>query len=78
VRDLRGQGFLRELVVGVAASSDLAGSIIVEIFIVLKAGTLSKYGRTSKQLSRICDCSSFSLTCVLYLACTYCPYLLHA
>ena len=32
VRDLRVQEFLRELVVGVAASSDLFGSIIVEIF----------------------------------------------
>ena len=31
VRDLRVQEFLRELVVGVAASSDLAGSSIVEI-----------------------------------------------
>jgi len=32
VRDLRVQEFLRELVVGVATPSDLAGSIIVEIF----------------------------------------------
>jgi len=31
VRDLRVQEFLRELVVDVAAPSDLAGSIIVEI-----------------------------------------------
>ena len=30
---------LRELVVDVAASSDLAGSILVEILQVLKAGT---------------------------------------
>ena len=39
VRDLRVQVFLRELVVGVAALNDLAGSIIVESFIVVKAGT---------------------------------------
>ena len=32
MRDLRVQEFLRELVVGVATPSDLAGSIIVEIF----------------------------------------------
>ena len=39
VRDLLVQEFFRELVVSVAALSDLAGSIIVETFIVLKAGT---------------------------------------
>ena len=32
LRDLRVQEFLKELIVGVAALSDLAGSIIVEIF----------------------------------------------
>ena len=31
VKDLRVQEFLREFVVGVAAPSDLAGSILVEI-----------------------------------------------
>ena len=31
VRNLQVQGFLRELVVGIAALSDLAGSIIVKI-----------------------------------------------
>jgi len=39
VRDLQVQKFLRELVVGVAALSDLAGSIIVKSFIVLKTRT---------------------------------------
>ena len=39
VRDLRVQEFLRELVVGVVASSDLAGSIIAESFVMVKAGT---------------------------------------
>jgi len=31
--------FLKEIVVGVAASSDLAGSFIVKFFIVVKTGT---------------------------------------
>ena len=31
VRDLRIQEFLRELIVGVAAPSDLAGSFLVEV-----------------------------------------------
>ena len=39
VRDLRVQEFLRELIVGVVAPSDLVGSIFVESFIVLMAGT---------------------------------------
>ena len=39
VRDLRVQEFLRELIVGVVATSDLAGSIIVKILQVVKAGT---------------------------------------
>ena len=38
VRDLRVQEFLRELVVGVAAPSDLEGSIIVKSFIVVRRG----------------------------------------
>ena len=39
VRDLLVQEFLRELVVGVVAPSDLTGSILLESFIVLNAGT---------------------------------------
>ena len=38
VRDLRVQEFLRELVVGVVAPSNLAGSFLVETFIAVKAG----------------------------------------
>ena len=38
MRDLRVQEFLRELTVGVAAPSDLAGSILVEIFHIVKGG----------------------------------------
>ena len=41
-KDLRVQEFLWELVIGVAAPSDLAGSFIVKTFIVLKAWTQSK------------------------------------
>ena len=37
VRDLRVQEFLRELVVGVATSSDLAASLLWKSFIVVKA-----------------------------------------
>jgi len=39
VKDLRVQEFLRELVVSVAAPSDLAESFILKSFIVVKAGT---------------------------------------
>jgi len=39
VRDLRVQEFLRELIVGVMAPSDLAGSFIVKSFIVVKTRT---------------------------------------
>ena len=39
VRDLWVQEFLKELIVGVAAPSDLAGSILVKSFIAVKAET---------------------------------------
>jgi len=48
VRDLRVQEFLRELVVGVAAPSDLAGSIIVKILHSGEGGDLEQVARTSK------------------------------
>ena len=41
VRDLRVQEFLRELVVGVAASSDLAGSILVKILHSVEGGNVT-------------------------------------
>ena len=42
MRDLRVQEFLRELVVGVAALGDLAGSIIVEIFHNVEGGDVEQ------------------------------------
>ena len=74
VRGLRVQEL--KLVVGVAAPSDLAGAILVEIFIVLKAGMYSKCARTSKQFFRVCDCSSLSLICV-YIYCILILFILY-
>ena len=48
VRYLWVQEFLRELVVGIATPSDLAGSIIVKIFHCGKGGDVEKVARTSK------------------------------
>ena len=42
VRDLQVQEFLRELVIGVAAPSDLAGSILVEILHSIEDGDEEK------------------------------------
>ena len=42
VRDLRVQEFLRELVVGVAAPSDLAGSILVKILHSIEGGDVEQ------------------------------------
>ena len=106
------------------APGDLALSILVEILHNGEGGDAEQVARTSKQISLVCDCSSFSqltcvyillalnclhlymlkwlrrerrasgsnlktilpclqllvslLTCVLYLACSYCSYLLYA
>ena len=48
VRDLWVQEFLKELVVGVAAPSDLAGSIIVKILYCGDGGDVEQVARTSK------------------------------
>ena len=48
VRDLRVQEFLRELIVGVVAPGDLAGSIIVEFLHCVEGGDVSKCARISK------------------------------
>ena len=48
VRDLRVQEFSRELVVGVAAPSDLAGSIIVKILHSGEGGDIEQVARISK------------------------------
>ena len=42
VRDLRVQEFLRELIVGVAAPSDLAGSILVEMLHSVEGGDVGQ------------------------------------
>ena len=57
------------------APSDLAGSILVEILHSVKGGDVEQGVRTSKQFSRVCDCS-LSLV-FIYLACLYClsPYM---
>ena len=48
MRNLRVQEFLRELVVGVVAPSDLAGSIILEILHSVEGGDINKCARMSK------------------------------
>ena len=70
---MRVQEFLRELIVSVAAPSDLAGMIIVEIPHCGEGGDVEQVAQTSKQFSRVCDCSSLSHS--PYLACLYCSYL---
>ena len=70
MRDLWVQEFLREIIVGGATPSDLAGSFIVKIIHSGEGGDVEQVARTSKQFSRICDCSSLSLTCV-YISCIF-------
>ena len=65
VRDLRVQKLLRELVVGIAAPSDITRSLQQKSFIVLKAGTQSKCSQTLKQISRVCDFLSLSYFCFI-------------
>ena len=73
MRDLQVQEFLRELVVGVAAPSDLAGSILVEILHSGEGGDVEQVVRTSKQISHVCGCLSLPLSLVfIYLAYFYC------
>ena len=64
VRDLRVQEFLWELIVGVAALSNLKRSIPVKILHGVEGGDIEKVARTSKQISRICDCLSLFLSLV--------------
>jgi len=76
VRDLRVQKFLRELVVGVVASSNLTGSLAVEILYRSEDGDVEQVDRTSKRFSCVCDCLSLPLSLVfIYLARLYCLYL---
>ena len=67
VRDLRVQEFLRELVVGVAAPSDLAGLILVEILHCGEGGDVEQLELRNK--SPVFAIAYLSLTCFFYLAC---------
>ena len=71
VRDLRVQEFLRELVISVAAPSDLAGSILVKILYSVKGG----------DVEQVCLNLETNLPCLrllsLSLSLTY-LYILHA
>ena len=67
MRDLRVQEFLRELIVGVAAPSDLAGSILIKILHCGEGGDVEQVARSSKQFSRIFDCSSLTHSLVFYI-----------
>ena len=80
MRDLRVLEFLRELVVGVAVPSYFAISILVKILHTSEGGDVEQVARTSKQISRVCDCSSLcQLTCVYFLHAYYiCAHPLHA
>ena len=63
---------MRELVVGVATPSDLARSIIIEILHSGEGWDVEQVAQTSKQISRVCDFLSLSLSLVfIYLACFY-------
>ena len=62
------QEFLRELVVGVVTLTDLAGSFLVKILHCGEDGD-EQVARTSKQISRICDCSSLSLYSLVFISC---------
>ena len=60
MRDLWVQEFFWELVVGIVASNDLAGSIIVKILHSGEGGDVEQVARTPKQFSCVCDFSSLS------------------
>ena len=67
MRDLRVQEFLRELVIGIALSSNLAGSFLVEILHGVEGGDVEQ------------GCSNLEtiLSCLRLLSLT-CVYILHA
>ena len=67
MRNLRVQKFLRELAVGVAAPSDLAGSIIVGILHCGEGGDVEQVTRTLKQISRVCGYLSLPLSLMFYI-----------
>ena len=67
VRDLRVQKFLRELIVGVAAPSDLMGSIIVKILHGGEGGDVEQVGLNLETILS-CLCSLISLSLV-FISC---------
>ena len=68
MRDLRVQEFLRELVVGVAAPSDLAGSFLVKLLHCDEGGDVEQEARTSKQFSRVWI-AYLSLNSLVFISC---------
>jgi len=76
VRDFGVQEFFRELIVGVATLSDLAGLVLVEIFHRGEDGNVEQVDQTSKQFSCVCNFLSLPLSLVfIYLTYLYCLYL---
>jgi len=67
VRDLWAQEFLRELIVGVAAPSNLTGSFLVKILHGGEGGNVEQVARPMKQIPRVCDCLSLSIVFISYL-----------
>ena len=68
VKDLQVQEFLRELIVGVAALSDLEGLFLLEILYCCEGGNVEQVARISKQFSRIYDCLSLSLNSLVFIS----------
>jgi len=70
VRDLEVQEFLRELIVGVAALSDLTGSILVEIL----------HSVEGRDVEQVCSNLETILLCLrLFISLSHlCLYILHA
>ena len=66
MRDLQVQEFLRKLIIGVAAPSDFAGSIIVKIFHSGEDGRASVLEHRNKSL--VFAIAYLSLTCI-YISC---------
>ena len=81
VRNLRVQEFLRELVIGVAASSDLAGSILVEILYSFEGGDIEQGCSNLKTILPYLRLLSLSLSLSLvfiYLTClSYLSHYMH-
>ena len=75
VRDLRIEEFLRELVVGVAAPSDLAGSILVEILHSVEGEDVEQWCSNFETILPCLRLLSLSHLC-LYILHTYIIYLL--